>query len=62
MTRSEISLIRSKADFFEKWAVEESKLARQCFNRVEADEHFVEAIKFSSSASALRNILIELGY
>ena len=62
MTRKEVSLIQAKADLFAQWEMEEIEAARKCEDGDEADEHYVEAMKCSSSASALRNILIELGF
>lgn len=62
MTKKEVALIQAKVDEFEKWEEEERALARKCFDREEVDEHFVEAMKCSASACALRNILIELGF
>lgn len=62
MTKKEVALILAKADLFEQWEKEEIKFARHCADKDEADEHYVEAMKCGSSASALRNILIELGF
>lgn len=62
MTKIEISLIQEKADLFENWANEEIRIARQCVDADEADQHYIEATKCLSSASALRNILVELGF
>ena len=62
MTKREVALIQSKVDQFEKWEAEELKLARQCVDADDAKEHYIEATKCGSSACALRNILVELGF
>lgn len=62
MTKKEVALIQAKVDLFDKWEAEEIKLARQCADADEAKDHYMEAIKCGSSASALRNILVELGF
>lgn len=62
MTKKEVALIQAKVDLFARWELEELAVARKCEDRVEADEHYTEALKCGSSATALRNILIELGF
>lgn len=62
MNKSELALIRAKADLFARWEKEELESARKCKDKDEADEHYIEAIKCGSSATSLRNILIDLGY
>lgn len=62
MTKREVALIQAKVDLFARWEIEELEVARKCEDKDEADEHYVEAMKCGSSATALRNILIELGF
>lgn len=62
MTKKEVALIQAKVDQFEKWEMEEVELARRCLDADEKKEHYLEATKCGSSATALRNILIELGF